>query len=229
MPRPRKAPLNPHLETMPNFGGPGYNRTRAQKRQELQLSNDEVINLLQNQWTIEHNIRIAQWDIEHPQLEQDNNDGDQVPQSHQNSNPQNLNPSIPSEDKARQPQIEDEARQPQVINNPNYPNALSALATLLSSPNPYEMPPIQEHSQYSSIQEIFPNMSKGKKCQCQTTTSSEDSNALSDNSVSFSSESSLESKSKKKQSKLKSIKIGRRLFDLDKADYFILYPIMENL
>ena len=43
MPCPQKASLNPHLETMPNFGGPGYNRTRAQKRRILQLSNDEVI------------------------------------------------------------------------------------------------------------------------------------------------------------------------------------------
>ena len=43
IPCPRKAPLNSHIETMPNFGGPGYNRTRAQKYRELQLSNDEVI------------------------------------------------------------------------------------------------------------------------------------------------------------------------------------------
>ena len=43
MPCPRKASLNSHLETMPNFGGPGYNRTQAQKCRELQLSNDEVI------------------------------------------------------------------------------------------------------------------------------------------------------------------------------------------
>ncbi|PAV18296.1 hypothetical protein PNOK_0678200 [Pyrrhoderma noxium] len=131
MPCSRKAPLNPHLETMPNFGGPGYNRTQAQKCKELQLSNDE--------------------DIKYPQLKQDNNDEDQIPQSPQNSNPQNLNLSIPSEDKARQPQVKDEARQSQVINNPNYPNALPALATLLSSPNLpqsniHEMPPIQEHS-----------------------------------------------------------------------------------
>ena len=64
MPRPRKTPVNPHTLVMPNFAGPGYNNKRYQMRNQLQLSNDEVIAKLQQDWNNNINEQIRTWDLQ---------------------------------------------------------------------------------------------------------------------------------------------------------------------
>ena len=61
MPQTRKQCPDPHIEQMPNYAGPGYNRTRFRMRNEQNLTNEEAITQLQNQWSIEHNARILEW------------------------------------------------------------------------------------------------------------------------------------------------------------------------
>ena len=72
MPPRRRLLVNPATLPMPNFSSNGYAPSRARKRRQNNCSNEDAINMLQNEWTARNQLDIQRWERENPVLPDQN-------------------------------------------------------------------------------------------------------------------------------------------------------------
>lgn len=69
-PRTRILRSDPNLEIMPNFYSNGYAPSRARKRRMLHCTNEEAIQLLQDEWQQRHALNLDLWQQQQQQQQQ---------------------------------------------------------------------------------------------------------------------------------------------------------------
>ena len=216
MPRPRRPLADPSLDQMPNFAGQGYNRTRFRLRNAENINNEQAIQVLQERWEIEHQQRVQAWNALHtldanPQAVAEDGHMSPEPDSHpQSERTRTESPTQPQTISRQSPEI-------------GYPQPLPSLLDLINEQNnPGDTTNNNKH--------VNNKKRKQKDSSSADDSSSDMSETSSTNSsMTSSSEVSTVSISKKKKKKTKSIKLGGKLLNLDKADNFVSPHVMLNL
>ena len=83
---------DPHLNVMPDFNSEAFRAMRDALAAATQKTAEEVVQELQNAWTVDNNTRIAAWD----QLQQEQQEQQQQPEQQQQQPEQQQQPQTPS-------------------------------------------------------------------------------------------------------------------------------------
>ena len=233
MPRPKKTPVNPHTETMPNYAGPGYNRLRFRLRNSQNLTNQQVIEHLQDTWNTAHQQRVNEWDTTH----QPANITEEIEQE--------LNNQPFEQEPEREPdQIQPENMEQNMHEHSSYPENLPPLSEFIQScqvtPSIVELSNVPANTRHKRSKENKQNKTKDSVLEDTDDTESTEHEITSSEILSYdessksSSDSSntsehLKRKRKSKKHKKKAIRLGGKLLDLDKADNFVTPYVMQKL
>ena len=226
----RGRPLrsDPRNVAMPNFASNGYAPSRARKRRQLQISNDEAIQLLQNEWTERQNLRIQLW------LEQ-NPEHNSVPPEPVNILPNENPPPVPQEaiqaqnalrvivDNIQQNIVRDE--QLEHRDNPNRiePENFTINPAASSHPQTTITPPLQQHPIEQQLRQLVENLQRNP-------TSINNDHQIpqedADQSQMFNSNSDANPAN---QNLLSKIKLGRTVHEVMQDFHLLPLPVLEEL